>query len=269
MLIILCALCATFSALCAQDIIYKASGDSILAKVETIGEENITYRRYDNPAGPVYTIAIQNVMSIRYANGVVEKMSSSTQTIAGVKGSGVVRAVPQEKSNVTYTVSVNKNDPATQNDYQKVLTRSGNTYFYNGNAMNKKEYIEFLQPRCQSAWAKANSGYKTATAGWALLGVGVGLDLAGIIGVLACSTKTVNDAYNGTYNESNLTGVSAFVACYYVGAVCEIACIPTLIVGYTKMHNSVDVYNVSCTAQARPYWSVQAGQNGIGLALNF
>lgn len=37
--------------------------------------------------------------------------------------------VPQEKENVIYQVTVDKNDPATLSDYQKAMTRSGNTYF--------------------------------------------------------------------------------------------------------------------------------------------
>lgn len=62
----------------------------------------------------------------------------------------------------------------------------------------------------------------------------------------------------------------ALAALYYVGAFSIVASIPTISVGYAKMHNSVDVYNVACTtAQVRPYWSIQTSNNGIGLAYNF
>lgn len=84
--------------------------------------------------------------------------------------------VPQEKENVIYQVTVDKNDPATLSDYQKAMTRSGNTYFLNGQVMDKKAYIRFLKDNCPAAWQKANSGYKTATAGWCLLGIGAGLE---------------------------------------------------------------------------------------------
>mgnify|MGYP005751839397 CR=1 FL=1 len=174
--------------------------------------------------------------------------------------------VPQEKENVIY--QVNKNDPSTRTDYQKVLTRSGNTYFLGKQAMDKKAYIRFLETNCPAAWQKANSGYKTATAGWCLLGIGAGLEIGGVIGVIA----TTGSLINGTTDDSMTAANSALglAALYYVGAFSIVASIPTIAVGYAKMHNSVDVYNVACTtAQVRPYWSIQTSKNGVGLAYNF
>ena len=50
----------------------------------------------------------------------------------------------------------------------------------------------------------------------------------------------------------------------------EIASIPLLVIGYRRMHTSTDVYNVACaTAQAQPFWTIQASEQGFGLALNF
>ncbi|GEM_PF-1156871 len=176
--------------------------------------------------------------------------------------------VPQEKENVIYQVTVNKNDPSTRTDYQKALTRSGNTYFLGNQAMDKKAYIRFLETNCPAAWQKANSGYKTATAGWCLLGIGAGLEIGGVIGVIA----TAGSMVNGTTDDS-MTAVNStlgLAALYYVGAFSIVASIPTIAVGYAKMHNSVDVYNVACTtAQVRPYWSIQTSKNGVGLAYNF
>lgn len=271
---VLLLLAATLS-LSAQDVIYKLSGDSILAKVEAVTDEAITYHRFDNPAGPVYTISVQNVASIRYANGVVEKYTAANSSLQYRSNAAMASApaqnvqnVPQEKSNVTYNVSVNKNDPATRSDYQKALTRSGNTYFYGGNAMDKKAYIRFLEANCPAAWQKANTGYKTATAGWCLLGIGAAFEVGGVIGVIATAGNMVNNDSADPYATTNsVLGLSAL---YYIGGVSILASIPTICVGYAKMHNSVDVYNVSCTtAQARPYWSVQTSRNGVGLAYNF
>ncbi len=175
--------------------------------------------------------------------------------------------VPQEKENVIYQVMVNKNDPSTRTDYQKALTRSGNTYFLGNQAMDKKAYIRFLEANCPAAWQKANSGYKTATAGWCLLGIGAGLEIGGVIGVIATAGSMVNGTTDSMTAVNSTLGL---VALYYVGAVSIVASIPTIAVGYAKMHNSVDVYNVACTtAQVHPYWSIQTSKNGIGLAYNF
>lgn len=278
-LIVLGFACVAVCVVRAQDVIVKTTGDSIVTKVETISDDNITYRCWDNLSGPIYTISVRNVARIRYANGAEEEFTrvsqpSSSRVASQAISQGLpqenanVQRVPQEKSNVTYNVSVNKNDPATRSDYQKVLTRSGNTYFYDGKAMDKKAYIRFLETNCPAAWQKANTGYKTATAGWCLLGIGAALEVGGIIGAIATAGHIVNaDSVDPYATTNSMLGLTAM---YYIGGVSVLASIPTISVGYAKMHNSVDVYNVSCTAsEARPYLSVQAGQNGIGLALNF
>lgn len=195
------------------------------------------------------------------------KKSLLTLVLLAICAAGFAQ-VPQEKENVVYQVTVNKNDPSTRTDYQKALTRSGNTYFLGNQVMDKKAYIRFLETNCPAAWQKANSGYKTATSGWCLLGIGAGLELGGVIGVIA----TTGSIINGT-TDDGMTAVNstlALAALYYVGTFSIVASIPTIAVGYAKMHNSVDVYNVACTtAQVRPYWSIQTSKNGIGLAYNF
>lgn len=56
-----------------------------------------------------------------------------------------------------------------------------------------------------------------------------------------------------------------------IGTALELASIPTLCVGYAKMHNSVDTFNAACYSRmkTKAYWSVNASGNGIGLAYNF
>ncbi len=53
----------------AQDKIIKINGDTILAKVKIVGVKTISYMRYDNQAGPDYTIAKAQVGKIIYQNG--------------------------------------------------------------------------------------------------------------------------------------------------------------------------------------------------------
>ena len=107
--------------------------------------------------------------------------------------------------------------------------------------MNKK-YANFLKNNCAEAYTKYQYGKSVSTAGWVLLGVGLGLDLG--------------FAWWVPYTS-------------YVALACEIACIPTLIVGYTQMHRSADIFNASCGHSSMMSWSITAGENGFGLALNF
>lgn len=62
------ALCVALAAQ-AQDKIIKTNGDTILAKVKSVGVKTVSYQRYDNQAGPDYTIAKAIVEKIIYQNG--------------------------------------------------------------------------------------------------------------------------------------------------------------------------------------------------------
>ena len=207
----------------AQDVIFRNSTDSIVAKVLSIGTKEITYQKWSNLEGPIYTILIKDVAAIRYANG-------------------------------SYDFFNNKTSPAVANDDFTPVVRTGNTYMYGDLVMNNNSFEDWLKEQnCSAAYTQFSAGRKTANAGWALMITGLLMDITGTI--LAVKVRNAPFGY-------------IFVG---IGGALEIACIPTLIVGYTKMHNSVNVYNVSCksTAFVKPYWAVQASSTGIGLAYHF
>lgn len=53
----------------AQDIIVLRNADEIQAKVQTIGFDDITYKKWDFQDGPSYQIAQSDVLFIKYENG--------------------------------------------------------------------------------------------------------------------------------------------------------------------------------------------------------
>lgn len=142
----------------------------------------------------------------------------------------------------TTPVFVETTTTAKQSHNASYLIRTGNRYHYNGIEMRGDVYANFLKNNCTEAYTKYQKGRTVSTVGWILLGVGVGLDLG--------------FAWWAPY-----TG--------YIGLACEIACIPTLIVGYGQMHSSAEIFNVSCGRSSMASWSVTASGNGIGVALNF
>lgn len=142
----------------------------------------------------------------------------------------------------TAPVFVDTTTTAKQSHNASYLIRTGNRYHYNGIEMRGDVYANFLKNNCTEAYTKYQKGRTVSTVGWILLGVGVGLDLG--------------FAWWAPY-----TG--------YIGLACEIACIPTLIVGYGQMHSSAEIFNVSCGRSSMASWSVTASGNGIGVALNF
>ena len=89
-----------------------------------------------------------------------------------------------------------------------LLQPAGSYLYYGDQVMNKKQCAEFLSTRHQPAYETFQSGLKCTTTGWALMGAGLGLDLAGSL-MLAFVPEEGNDAlfYSGSaciiYNRQN------------------------------------------------------------------
>lgn len=79
-LLLLLAVVFSAAAAHAQDIIVKRDGEELQTKVVEIGDNQIKYRKFSNPTGPVYSIASSEVFLIRYENGTKEVVTSE-QTI--------------------------------------------------------------------------------------------------------------------------------------------------------------------------------------------
>jgi hypothetical protein len=58
------------------DVITFKSGDQVTARVTEITDDKIKYKRCDNLDGPVFVVNKGTVETIRYANGVVEKIDA-------------------------------------------------------------------------------------------------------------------------------------------------------------------------------------------------
>ena len=198
----------------AQDVIIKMNEEKIAAKIIEISSTEVKYLEASMPDGPTFVLSTDEIATIIFSNGQVKVYKHN------------------EKASVVVDNDLN----------QSMIFRTGNKYTYNGMTMKGDIYANFLKNNCADAYRLYDHGRKVSTAGWVLLGVGVGLDL-GFSWWLP---------YSG-----------------YVGLACEIACIPTLIVGYTQMHRSADLFNSACVGNSQAYWSVTASENGIGLALNF
>ncbi len=56
----------------AQDYIYMKDGSEYKSKVEEITPELIKFKKFDQPEGPVRTVKVQDVISIRYQDGTEE-----------------------------------------------------------------------------------------------------------------------------------------------------------------------------------------------------
>lgn len=234
--ILLMAFCAVLFAT-AQDVIFLGANDSIIAKVVSIGASEITYQKWSNLEGPIYSIKTEQIVAIRYANGSCDFFNNKEP----------------------------ETTQAASSHDEMLLSRSGNTYYSEGLVMNKKETLRWLETQnCSYAYEQFRKGYITANVGWGLFGVGFAV---GILGAALYRNKIYLDK-DGNYKGYVTPEGPALLA---IGSAVLITSIPTIAVGYGKMHNTVHAYNALCTStsQVRPFWSVQASNNGLGIAYNF
>ena len=138
-----------------------------------------------------------------------------------------------------------------------LLQPAGSYIFYGDQVMNKKECAEFLSTCNQPAYEKFQSGLNCVKGGWWTLGAGLAVDLAGSL-LVAFVPEGGNDAMSW-----------AGISCIVAGGLAVIASIPTIYIGYGRMDNAIDMFNVSQATAPRAYWTVQGSENGVGLALHF
>lgn len=63
----------------AQDLIHTKNGSTIAAKVERIDTQEVTYKRHDNPDGPVIVVDKSTLKKITFENG-TEQVFGDTET---------------------------------------------------------------------------------------------------------------------------------------------------------------------------------------------
>ena len=138
------------------------------------------------------------------------------------------------------------------NNKEAYLYRLGNMYYYGGAVMRDNQYAQFLQRNCTEAYEQYQNGHSIATAGWCLFGVGLGVQTLVLPWLAIIDQSAVS---------SLILGVTSFATL--------LSSVPTLGVGYHRMHRSAEIFNIADGSNAQVYWSVNASQNGVGVALNF
>lgn len=154
------------------------------------------------------------------------------------------------------------------------IERMGNTYVCDGFEMSKREYRDFLYSRSPLAYDEFIRGYKLSTAGWVVFGVGLGAESLGLW-FLCGATALLGSSSDGSWTGAFIVlfgsiyavvmGVSLSVA----GGVLLLASVPMLGVGYSRMHKSVDVYNVNLRQEATLSFGITSSENSVGVALRF
>lgn len=77
--LIIASLILTGQQLNAQDTLVKRSGDKLVVKLLEINPNNILYKRFDDPDGPVFSVLKQDIGKIIYSNGEHEVLQNAPQ----------------------------------------------------------------------------------------------------------------------------------------------------------------------------------------------
>ncbi len=215
----------------ADDIIVTKDSQRINVKIEEVTLDVIKYRRSDNLNGPLYTLPKSDISSILYENGLVE----------------------------AFQTKLSRNSKSKNGNYDPMATLE--TYhgmiYQNGKALTYKEYATLLNKLCPTAYEQYTIGKNLSTTGWAFLGTGVTMMLG--IGV---STY----CYGALWSHKR-SAVNAGISMLVIGGSFIATSVPLLCIGYKSQKASIATFNRNC-ATAITY-NITAGQNGLGLAINF
>lgn len=220
------------------DVIITTDAEKLDVKILEQSDTEVKYKAIDNLNGPTFILSTAKITSIIYANGQIKTYKHNNTNVYSNK--------PQETGE------------ATENLLEQPIYRDGNTYTYNGISMRKAQYASFLKDKCPVAYDEYEKGRGISKAGWAFFGTGIALNV--------CASLFYGLGIGLDADELYITGMCFNV----VGSSFELACIPTLIVGYVRMHNSANIFNQSCVKKGpSPYVSLNASPRGMGIALNF
>ena len=126
-------------------------------------------------------------------------------------------------------------------------------YMYMNKIMTTKEYENFLKNSCPEAYSQYKSGKGLIGAGWGCFAPGLVIAAgSGVCMLIGLDPVICN-------------GVAS------IGGALTVASIPILSVGYVKRDKALETYNSKCASSdiVPLTLNMTAGQNGLGLAINF
>jgi len=159
------------------------------------------------------------------------------------------------KKQSTPKQSVSQNEKTVEKakitkEIPQLVRISNKEYLYDGKSMDKKAYATFLRYNCPQAYRKYNVGNKLVLSGWICFGGGLGLIVLG-----------------GTMTALDVPEIG--VPFTSLGSIATVGSIPLLSIGYVMRKKSVRIFNETCASSMPLTFNLTAGQNSLGIAMNF
>lgn len=158
---------------------------------------------------------------------------------------------------------------------EQLIKISNNEYRLGNTKMDKKAYENFLYENCPQAWKKYKNGKNAVATGWTFFAIGAVMQ--GLWGCLAIQewqpgyyTGSGSSAYwhEGYYRTPGWAQDLAIIG-GSVGAGLAGLGLFTFIGGYGSKAAAIKTYNKKCANSTSITFNITAGQNGLGVAMNF
>lgn len=142
---------------------------------------------------------------------------------------------------------------------QSPVYRIGDKYMMDGQVMNKEAFKGYLKNTSPEAFALFDNGHKLSIAGWTCLSVGVVVNGVG--------SFMVNKYISGNAKKDISYSIGSGLTS--LGSAATASGIVCLGVGYARMHKAANLYNIDKAKRPDLNFAVVAGDNGVGLAMQF
>jgi hypothetical protein len=194
----------------------------------------VKYKKYENQAGPTYTLMKSDIFMIKYENGDKDMFKDAPSAV-----SAPTAAVSKQQDVLSYTHSF----------WTGTTIRNGA-----GKSLSKAE-IRSIMLDVPEALNSFNSGAALHTAGWILCGAGYGFLALALIDLYS------SDYTSDTWLYWDMAALGCFTATIIVDAI-----------GNAKWRSAVNLYNSAKSNPHASRTSLNFGltrSGGIGLTLTF
>lgn len=155
-------------------------------------------------------------------------------------------------------------------------------YYVGQTPITQQMHLNLLKNTCPEAYAQYKQGTILKNTGWGLMAACPVLILC--VGVPALQADPHLPPYNYTYPYAEIirddvywqrqhtyqAKRAAFWSIFGIGCASFVASIPLISVGYHKRNQSTETYNLQCASKEPAItYSLTAGQNGLGVKVNF
>lgn len=178
------------------------------------------------------------------------------------------KAVKHVVESVTKTTKKEKTTDSHVQQMQSVYSNelitkiSGNEYRLGNTVMDRKAYADFLYKNCPAAWKKYKHGRNAVITGWTFFAVGAALQ--GCWGLLPYAESFYTKDKNYYYFLQDLTLGLGFGGVGLAGIGFF-----TFVSGYGSTAAALKTYNKRCASSTPITFNLTAGQNGLGIAMQF